>query len=777
MSSSNLRRPHRDGGGIDTTPLPLRHANTFHSHSASPATQATFHSTANNTTTTNGGSNRSASASIDANSMSLRAQHSILIGADILGEHVLEEGGSDDDDDFGAQIVTSRVALGQLQRNTPGSGRGGRGSGGLLGNHRSPADSTSRTSVTGGNPLSDRTDATSYHPFVHTRNGTNSSTSFVDFGGGDSILSGATPPGACAASASSVAGVDWRMGSTLTSQGNALAQNWIRCESPDHMGSSDFGAISCASPEPSRRQSLQPARHPTFKVPERHGSPSSPALSTSKLIDQMSPGSPYAARNNSIRPASITQITSTCTDDASDDDVSEDGSSDHSSSNNGCQKPARVAFPGPPTGASKLSPTAKLGGELMGTIMGGGGSNAEEDGDDDDKVLDEMLEEVERARETRKCNFSDFRLRMYPMNVLTPDYTTILAELTIAENRFESLPDEAFRGMTGVTRLDLSNNKLSTIPASILTLPALETLLCDHNQITHLPLDEAIASGFSILPAAKTIGLEWNELKRFPVQLIQECAKLEMLYVGENPNIFSTSLPSVSDLQSCHRAKVYTTGAPILKVKCVNRPRFVDVVENEGWSTSLPWITLDWNKIYPDRVLDFLFLGSLRTAQTPLVYEDLNIGFVLTAGRGLEVQIMEGMRHLELVVDDIPGAAADIEPLFDEAIAFIEEAKKAKKGILIHCFAGLSRSVTITVAYLMKTLYPMTRDDALALIRQSRPAAEPNRGFMETLLKYEKVLRRAHEKRHATKRASVSASGAAAITSSPSTPAGGKMPE
>eukprot|EP00658_Telonema_sp_P-2_P062660 TRINITY_DN51343_c0_g1_i1.p2 TRINITY_DN51343_c0_g1~~TRINITY_DN51343_c0_g1_i1.p2 ORF type:complete len:111 (+),score=19.13 TRINITY_DN51343_c0_g1_i1:254-586(+) len=70
--------------------------------------------------------------------MSLRAQHSILIGADILGEHVLEEGGSDDDDDFGAQIVSSRVALGQLQRNTHGSGRGGRGSGGLLGNHRTP---------------------------------------------------------------------------------------------------------------------------------------------------------------------------------------------------------------------------------------------------------------------------------------------------------------------------------------------------------------------------------------------------------------------------------------------------------------------------------------------------------------------------------------------------------------------------------------------------------------------------------------------------------------
>eukprot|EP00658_Telonema_sp_P-2_P033341 TRINITY_DN24490_c0_g1_i12.p1 TRINITY_DN24490_c0_g1~~TRINITY_DN24490_c0_g1_i12.p1 ORF type:complete len:136 (-),score=30.28 TRINITY_DN24490_c0_g1_i12:393-800(-) len=135
------------------------------------------------------------------------------------------------------------------------------------------------------------------------------------------------------------------------------------------------------------------------------------------------------------------------------------------------------------------------------------------------------------------------------------------------------------------------------------------------------------------------------------------------------------------------------------------------------------------------------------------------------------------MRHLELVVDDIPGAASDIEPLFDEAIAFITEARKAKRGILIHCFAGLSRSVTITVAYLMKTLYPMTRDDALALIRQSRPAAEPNRGFMETLLKYEKVLRRAHEKRHSHKRASVSATGAAVTNTTSSSPAGGKMPE
>ena len=40
-------------------------------------------------------------------------------------------------------------------------------------------------------------------------------------------------------------------------------------------------------------------------------------------------------------------------------------------------------------------------------------------------------------------------------------------------------------------------------------------------------------------------------------------------------------------------------------------------------------------------------------------------------------------------------------PYFDESIRFIESSLK-KTNILVHCMAGISRSVTLVIAYLLK---------------------------------------------------------------------------
>jgi len=61
------------------------------------------------------------------------------------------------------------------------------------------------------------------------------------------------------------------------------------------------------------------------------------------------------------------------------------------------------------------------------------------------------------------------------------------------------------------------------------------------------------------------------------------------------------------------------------------------------------------------------------------------------------------------------------------------------KGVFVHCQAGVSRSATVVIAYLMKhTLMTMT--DAYKYVRGRRPVVSPNLNFMGQLLEFEEDL-------------------------------------
>ena len=68
-----------------------------------------------------------------------------------------------------------------------------------------------------------------------------------------------------------------------------------------------------------------------------------------------------------------------------------------------------------------------------------------------------------------------------------------------------------------------------------------------------------------------------------------------------------------------------------------------------------------------------------------------------------------------------------------------DEARNSQCGVLIHCLAGLSRSVTVTVAYIMYHLR-LSMNEAYDLVRRCKPNISPNLNFMGQLLEYEKSL-------------------------------------
>lgn len=82
----------------------------------------------------------------------------------------------------------------------------------------------------------------------------------------------------------------------------------------------------------------------------------------------------------------------------------------------------------------------------------------------------------------------------------------------------------------------------------------------------------------------------------------------------------------------------------------------------------------------------------------------------------------------------------DIKTLFDPSIEFINKGLAIPNTtVIVHCYAGISRSSSVVLAYLMKEKN-MTLDDAFAHLVTKRRIVEPNDGFWTQLEEFENEI-------------------------------------
>ncbi|XP_019709354.1 dual specificity protein phosphatase 1 isoform X1 [Elaeis guineensis] len=139
----------------------------------------------------------------------------------------------------------------------------------------------------------------------------------------------------------------------------------------------------------------------------------------------------------------------------------------------------------------------------------------------------------------------------------------------------------------------------------------------------------------------------------------------------------------------------------------------------------------------PCQIEEGLFLGSVGVAVNKELLKSLNITHILIVAKSLDPAFPNNFVYKKIEVLDTPDT--NLQEYFDECFSFIDEARRAGGGVLVHCFAGRSRSVTVITAYLMKK-YHMSLSHALSLLRGKRPQIAPNHGFMTQLKNYEKSL-------------------------------------
>ncbi|XP_044773168.1 dual specificity protein phosphatase 22 [Neomonachus schauinslandi] len=97
--------------------------------------------------------------------------------------------------------------------------------------------------------------------------------------------------------------------------------------------------------------------------------------------------------------------------------------------------------------------------------------------------------------------------------------------------------------------------------------------------------------------------------------------------------------------------------------------------------------------------------------------------------------LLEGVKYLCIPAADSP--SQNLTRHFKESIKFIHECRLRGEGCLVHCLAGVSRSVTLVIAYIM-TITDFGWEDALHTVRAGRSCANPNLGFQRQLQEFEK---------------------------------------
>ncbi|XP_058502311.1 dual specificity protein phosphatase 8 isoform X1 [Solea solea] len=140
----------------------------------------------------------------------------------------------------------------------------------------------------------------------------------------------------------------------------------------------------------------------------------------------------------------------------------------------------------------------------------------------------------------------------------------------------------------------------------------------------------------------------------------------------------------------------------------------------------------------PTRILPHLYLGSQKDVLNKDLMAQNGITYVLNASNTCpKPDFISESHFMRIPVND--NYCEKLLPWLDKTNEFIDKAKVSNCRVIVHCLAGISRSATIAIAYIMKTM-GLSSDDAYRFVKDRRPSISPNFNFLGQLLEFEKGL-------------------------------------
>lgn len=128
-----------------------------------------------------------------------------------------------------------------------------------------------------------------------------------------------------------------------------------------------------------------------------------------------------------------------------------------------------------------------------------------------------------------------------------------------------------------------------------------------------------------------------------------------------------------------------------------------------------------------------LCLGSIHVPRDMDKVKSMRIGAILSIASEEKIKdVPPEIRRLCIDLDD--KHTERIYNFFNTTFHFIDDNLR-HTNVLVHCMAGVSRSATIVIAYLMKK-HRLTVKEARSIVESKRPFINPNSGFVKQLELY-----------------------------------------
>ena len=129
-----------------------------------------------------------------------------------------------------------------------------------------------------------------------------------------------------------------------------------------------------------------------------------------------------------------------------------------------------------------------------------------------------------------------------------------------------------------------------------------------------------------------------------------------------------------------------------------------------------------------------LFLGDLFDANNGIELKEKNINCIICVAEGLPIR--NNNPNIKIYRYDFQDDYyCNISLYFDEIGELIDK----EKTVLVNCAAGISRSSTIVIAYIMK-YYELSLKDTFLYVRNKRNIICPNKNFLKYLFDYERRI-------------------------------------